>query len=405
MKSVELFAGAGGLGMGLGLSGFEPETVIEWDKWACDTLRENKSRGYPLVKDWNIFEGDARQFDYSSIVSEIDLVSGGPPCQPFSLGGKHKAFRDRRDMFPIAVEAVRKLVPRAFIFENVKGISRASFANYFQYIMLQLSYPGIVRNKDEDWLGHLSRLERRKTSGREDGLAYNVIARLLNAANYGVPQNRERVFIVGFRSDLNQEWSFPKETHSFDSLLKEQWLSGDYWERHEISRKQRPEIPARYAKRVRKFKQTNLFTPPLKPWKTVRDALHDLPYPLSKEANNHFYHDHIFQAGARVYPGHTGSPMDLPAKTLKAGDHGVPGGENMMVDLDGSVRYFTIRESARLQTFPDGYKFHGSWTETMRQLGNAVPLVLARIVGASVASQLLKAKESEMRQEISGITA
>ena len=67
-----------------------------------------------------------------------------------------------------------------------------------------------------------------------------------------------------------------------------------------------------------------------------------------------------------------------------AGDHGVPGGENMMVDLDGSVRYFTIRESARLQTFPDGYKFHGSWTETMRQLGNAVPPVLARIVGASV---------------------
>jgi len=405
MKSVELFAGAGGLGMGLGLAGFEPETVIEWDKWACDTLKENKSRGYPLVKNWNIFEGDARRFDYASIVSKIDLVSGGPPCQPFSLGGKHRAFRDKRDMFPIAVEAVRKLTPKAFIFENVKGISRASFANYFQYIMLQLSYPGIVRNKNEDWLEHLSRLERRKTSGRDDGLTYNVIARLLNAANYGVPQNRERVFIVGFRSDLNQEWSFPKETHSFDSLLNEQWISGNYWERHEISRKHRPKIPARYSKRVSKLKQANLFASPLKPWKTVRDALHDLPYPLSKETKKHFYHDHILQAGAKVYPGHTGSPLDFPAKTLKAGDHGVPGGENMMVDLDGSVRYFTIRESARLQTFPDGYKFHGSWTETMRQLGNAVPLVLARIVGASVASQLLKAKESEMRKEMSSIAA
>ena len=405
MKSVELFAGAGGLGMGLGLAGFEPLTVIEWDKWACDTLRENKSRGYPLVKNWNIFEGDARQFDYSSLVLNVDLVSGGPPCQPFSLGGKHKAFRDKRDMFPVAVEAVRKLAPKAFIFENVKGISRASFANYFQYIMLQLSYPEILRNENEDWMEHLSRLERRKTSGRDNGLTYNVVARLLNAANYGVPQSRERVFMVGFRSDLNHEWSFPKETHSFDALLNEQWVSGEYWDRHEISSEERPKIPARYSKRIRKLNQPRLFSPLLKPWRTVRDALRDLPDPLSKETQNHFYHDHVFQAGAKVYPGHTGSPLDFPAKTLKAGDHGVPGGENMMVDLDGSVRYFTIRESARLQTFPDGYKFHGSWTETMRQLGNAVPVVLARIVGASVASQLLKAKESEMQKDISRIAA
>src|SRR5690606_28699354 len=87
-------------------------------------------------------------------------------------------------------------------------------------------------------------------------------------------------------------------------------------------------------------------------------------------------------------PGHTGSPLDLPAKTLKAGGHGVPGGENMMVRDDGSVRYFTVRESARLQTFPDGYVFHGSWSETMRQLGNAVPVALGRLVAGSVAEQL-----------------
>jgi site-specific DNA-cytosine methylase len=107
-----------------------------------------------------------------------------------------------------------------------------------------------------------------------------------------------------------------------------------------------------------------------------------------------FWHRHqgcrlaIFQDGAKVYPGHTGSPLDLPAKTLKAGGHGVPGGENMMVLENGDVRYFSVRESARLQTFPDGYVFHGSWTETMRQLGNAVPVTLGRQVAASVALRL-----------------
>ena len=122
------------------------------------------------------------------------------------------------------------------------------------------------------------------------------------------------------------------------------------------------------------------------PWQTVRDALVGLSNPEKSEGDAA---NHRFQGGARVYPGHTGSPLDLPAKTLKAGDHGVPGGENMMVRDDGSVRYFTVRESARIQTFPDGYAFHGSWSEAMRQLGNAVPVTLGRVVAASVAEHLL----------------
>ena len=100
-------------------------------------------------------------------------------------------------------------------------------------------------------------------------------------------------------------------------------------------------------------------------------------------------HQHRFQPGARPYPGHTGSPLDLPAKTLKAGDHGVPGGENMLLRPDGSTRYFTIRESARLQTFPDGYLLHGAWSEAMRQLGNAVPVALGHLVAGGVAERLI----------------
>ena len=123
------------------------------------------------------------------------------------------------------------------------------------------------------------------------------------------------------------------------------------------------------------------------PWRTVRDALADLPDPQDNPVSTQFF-NHRFQPGARVYKGHTGSPLDLPAKTLKAGDHGVPGGENMMVKDSGKVRYFTVRETARLQAFPDDYVFHGSWTETMRQLGNAVPVTMARRVASSVAQKL-----------------
>ena len=98
--------------------------------------------------------------------------------------------------------------------------------------------------------------------------------------------------------------------------------------------------------------------------------------------------NHIVNPGARSYPGHTGSPLDEPAKTLKAGDHGVPGGENMLARPDGSIRYFTVREAARLQTFPDDYVFQGAWSEAMRQLGNAVPVKLAESIASAVARTL-----------------
>lgn len=402
MKAVELFAGAGGLAMGVSLAGFTPLAVVEWDKWACDTIRENQRRGFPLVADWPLYEGDVRKFDWSGIETDIDLLAGGPPCQPFSMGGKHRAHDDTRDMFPATVDIVRTLRPKAFIVENVKGLTRSTFANYYQYILLQLEFPESPRRRNEEWFDHLLRLQAEKTSGSQKGrkLTYNVVPTLVNAANYGVPQKRERVFIVGFRSDLGVDWNFPRPTHSYDQLLHDQWVSGEYWERHGIARRHRPTLPASLESRVRRLAASLPLHSEL-PWRTVRDAIAGLPSPLSRAAND--FPDHRFQAGARVYPGHTGSPLDLPAKTLKAGDHGVPGGENMLVNTDESVRYFTIRESARVQTFPDGFVFHGSWTETMRQLGNAVPVALGHLVARSVAErlaivQLNKLKHTQQRE-------
>ena len=159
MKSVELFAGAGGLAMGCEIAGFEHLAVVEWDKWACDTVRENQKHGFPLLCNWDLFEGDVREFDWSQIPKDIDLLAGGPPCQPFSIGGKHKANSDTRDMFPATAEAIRQIRPKAFIVENVKGLTRATFASYFQYIQLQLEFPQVAPRNGEDWSEHLKRLQ------------------------------------------------------------------------------------------------------------------------------------------------------------------------------------------------------------------------------------------------------
>lgn len=395
MKSVEVFAGAGGLAMGVTLAGFDSLAVVERDRWACDTVRENQRRGFPLVKDWPVWEGDVQAFDWSAVPEGVALLAGGPPCQPFSLGGKHRAFGDARDMFPATVDIIRRIRPKAFILENVKGLTRSRFANYYQYILLRLELPEVARKDNESWDEHLLRLQAEKTSGAQhvSALTYNVVPTLVNAADYGVPQRRERVFIVGFRSDLGIEWSFPRPTHTLDALLYDQWVSGAYWERHGVARKDRPDMPQRLEARIRKLAYWSLLFEE-KPWRTVREAMEDLPDPRARRKSTVLNHN--FQEGARIYTGHTGSPLDMPAKTLKAGDHGVPGGENMMVLDTGEVRYFTARESARLQTFPDGYVFRGSWSEIMRQLGNAVPVALGRKVAASVAERIAEAEMADL---------
>jgi DNA (cytosine-5)-methyltransferase 1 len=390
MTSVELFAGAGGLGMGASLAGFAPMAVIERDRWACETICRNKERGFALVSDWPVARCDVRDFSFDGMAGKIDLVTGGPPCQPFSTGGKHRANLDDRDMFPTTVAVVRKLRPRAFVIENVRGLTRDAFQNYFAYILLQFEFPEIVRRHDEEWIEHLARLERERNAGDGvQGLRYAVTTRVLNAADHGAPQKRERVFIVGFRSDQETGWSFadvPK-THSLDALLVDQWITGTYWDRHRISTLERPKATTRFKRRIENLNHEGPGSVDgCLPWATVRDAFDDLPDPLSSGYTS--VDNHEFQPGARSYPGHTGSPVDLPSKALKAGDHGVPGGENMLVWPNGELRYFTVREAARLQCFPDEYVFHGAWSEAMRQLGNAVPVRLAEAVVGSVAAAL-----------------
>jgi len=142
-----------------------------------------------------------------------------------------------------------------------------------------------------------------------------------------------------------------------------------------------------FAKRVESLKKKS--QPGSLPWRTIRDGLVGLPLPVARDQSP-TVPNHVLVPGARVYPSHTGSPLDMPSKTLKAGAHGVPGGENILVAPDGAIRYFTIRECARLQTFPDDYAFLGTWKSLVRQVGNAVPVTLVEHVSRAIHDHLIE---------------
>ncbi len=171
-NSIELFAGAGGLGNGLAQAAFVPRIVVEHGRWCCNTLRDNH-KGSAASMDatdeaWRVIEGDVCRVDFKPYGGKLDLVSGGPPCQPFSLGGRHRAYDDARDMFPDAVRAVRETRPEAFVCESVKGLTRAAFADYFSYVQLQLEHPEVLIKKN-DGIKRADRLDQSTGDTRDEG--------------------------------------------------------------------------------------------------------------------------------------------------------------------------------------------------------------------------------------------
>ena len=377
MLSAELFAGCGGLALGMSHAGFRHQHMAEFDQDAVATVLHNKAKGIEHVRDWPMGLQDVREINWKKLTS-LDLVSGGPPCQPFGIGGKKRGQDDHRDMWPEAIRAVREAKPRLVLFENVRNLAGPRFRPYLEWIVAHLERPGAIRRPAESHDEHRARLAASKS--RKD---YRLVWQLVNAADFGAAQIRHRVLIFGIRSDLNVVPMPMTPTHSRDRLLWEQYVTGDYWTRHGLKRRRTPVLQQDRA-RIEQLARAKI-EPSSSPWVTIRDVLNGLGEPNGKC-------NHILQTGARVYPGHTGSPMDLPAKALKAGDHGVPGGENMMVRDDGSVRYFTTREAARLVGLPDDYEFPRSWTESMRQLGNAVPAPLGAAAGRWLAAQVVQGR-------------
>jgi DNA (cytosine-5)-methyltransferase 1 len=285
-------------------------------------------------------------------------------------------------MWPEAIRAVREIRPRAFVLENVLGLFRPAFSAYLEYITLQLAYPDLMFRGEEAWETHLGRLHDLVRSSGGDKTEYRVLARAIKTADYGAPQNRRRAIILGVASKLSAHWSFPAPTHSQEALAWSKHVDFSYWEHHGARRIREPASEAE-AKALSRVLASG--TKPIeRPWVSVRDAISDLPPPTKREKiSGHWQHP-----GARAYPKHTGSGLDEPAKALKAGDHGVPGGENMLSDRKGRVRYFTIREMARLQGFPDEFVVSGTWKAATRQLGNAVPTAVGQSLGSTIMSLL-----------------
>lgn len=338
MKHIDLFAGAGGLTLGCQQAGFDPFILVENDKHCARTLRTNfhaNPLSSPIIN-----EQDVRGLKFDDLQTDIALLTGGIPCQPWSVGGLAKGIEDERNLWPEFIRVLGECLPRAFIIENVQGILRPVFKPYLGYLLNALRSPTVRRWGKEPWESHANSV---RYAGGKPSLHYDTTLVAADAMHYGVPQKRKRVFIIGVRKDLG--------------------------------------LPSF------KFDYQYYFGPHNHKW-TLRDAIGSLPDP--REVELKFPTDHIFVPGAQEYRGHTANLLDEPAKTVKAGVHGMPGGEGIVLLDDGSIRYLTVRELARIQTFPDGYRFSGSRTQQVKQIGNAVPVKLAAYVAKSVYCHLEK---------------
>ncbi len=432
--SVELFAGGGGLAIAVHQAGFRPLLFNEWAKRACQTLAANGAQRVPdgekpslpeVGEPVPLIEGDVQKVNLTYLNGWVDVVAGGPPCQPFSLGGIAKGDEDHRNMFPQMFRAIREIQPKAVICENVRGLLRPSFKPYFDYIQRELKLPFERRKSDATWHEHDAILRKRLRSVPDEE-RYEVVMTPVNAADYGVPQIRHRVMLIAFRTDLGVDVDAFRKTVTISKFSQEALFrsirSGEYWKRHASI----ASIPQHVIDRVEARLPKVLKEDDCQPWRTLRDAINGFgvgqksdaggdkeplldslpPVPLDQldmRTVQGGIPDHVGWPGARIYDGHTPNELDNPAKTVKAGVHGVPGGESVML-LDERAsevnspngwrylhRYMTVRETARVMTFPDDWKLAGPRGEKMRQLGNAVPVSLGSFFAQAVANALAAA--------------
>jgi len=324
-KVLELFAGAGGLAIGLEKAGIKCEVLNEIDKWACQTLRENRPN-------WKVLEGDIKNFNFNNYRDKIDIVTGGFPCQAFSYAGKKLGMKDARGtLFYEFARVVQEVNPPICIGENVKGL--------------------LSHEKGKTIEGMISILGE---------IGYNVMpVEVLKAVHYNVPQKRERVILVGIRKDIEIKYNYPKPHAKIynlvDALKKGELYNCD--------------VPKSEGSKYPEHKKVVLdLIPPKGYWR-------NLPLDIQKE-----YMGKSFYLGG----GKTGMARrigwDEPSLTLTCS----PAQKQTERCHPDETRPFTVREYARIQTFPDEWKFIGSVSQQYKQIGNAVPCNLGQEIGYSI---------------------
>ena len=328
---LELFAGAGGLAVGLEKAGLNCVALNEIDKSACQTLRKNR----PF---WNVLEGDIKDFDFSEFYNKVDVVTGGFPCQAFSYAGKKLGLADARGtLFYEFARVVKEVNPPICIGENVRGLLSHENGKTLQ---------GMISILDE--------------------IGYNVVPyEVLKAINFKVPQKRERLILVGIRKDIDIKYEYPtpfKKIYTLSDALKKSELFDC-------------DVPISEGSKYPKHKKEVLDLVPQKGyWR-------DLPLDIQKE----FMGQSFYLGG-----GKTGMARrigwDEPCLTLTCS----PAQKQTERCHPEETRPFTVREYARIQTFPDDWQFEGSISQQYKQIGNAVPVNLAREVGFSIVKFLNK---------------
>lgn len=355
--------------MGLAQAGLTSRERIELNEACCETLRANAAL-LGTSQAGTVAAQDVHDVDFSAY-SGVDLIAAGAPCQPFSQGGERRGQYDERNMFPEVVRAIGEARPRAFLIENVRGLLFQKAAPYFKSVLAWLRNPSLLAGQ------HISDLYHLSAPGPGPHDEYTVHYALLNAADFGLAQNRPRLFVVGLRRG-EASWSWPVGRFSRSSLV-DALRRGSYWDEHAV-----PTSVRKASLRAIRFRDA---PPEGHRWRTLRDIVERLPDASAspEEADDPA---HVLVPGARLYPKHTGSRLDWVAKTVKAGVHGTPGGEHIVLLDDGNHRYLTVRECAVLQGFPTRYTLPEKRTPAMRQLGNAVPVAVAKALGRRIVDTL-----------------
>ncbi|WP_297563748.1 DNA cytosine methyltransferase [Meiothermus sp.] len=370
LSHISLFSGAMGLDLGLEQAGFITQVLVELDPIARQTIQYNLKR---LGRTAAIFE-DVTQVTAEILleaaglrVGEVTLISGGPPCQPFSTAGRRAAIQDPRgSLFRDFVRLIEGVQPRFFVMENVRGLLSAAI----RHRPIKERGKGAPPYEPDELPGSAFQV----ILGEFDRLGYSYVYGLLNAADYGVPQVRERVIIIGSRD--HEPIALPRPTHHKDGLHLPRWRTvREAWDGLDDPS---PEYPPYPESRLRFLR----LIPEGGNWR-------DLPPELWPEAMGG-----AFTSGGGKVGFYRRLAWDKPAPTVTTS----PAQKATDMCHPSELRPISVREAARLQGFPDEWLFCGSMADRYRQIGNAVPVGLGKAIGESIVATMRGESRTTIRQ-------